>query len=234
VAEPPPAGWYADPEDGGRWRWWDGSAWTDHTSEPRPPASSDSLWRDQLLYVRTHGSVGSFQATVLTSDGAEIAWMTSGGMQMHLSNVTFPIVDAARNTLLVLEGSYFRASPTIGIEDGSGRRFGEVELTRFTPRSFRFQLTSGGQAIGELRSVDWRRRQCVAVDASGTEVARTEQAAPARTQFLHVDDLYSISLRRPLPEAIDRVTLGLLIGLRQILTMSKSRVGRAGGGFQTW
>lgn len=27
----PPPGWYADPSDGTRWRWWDGSQWTSHT-----------------------------------------------------------------------------------------------------------------------------------------------------------------------------------------------------------
>ena len=26
-----PAGWYADPRQSGQRRWWDGSAWTDHT-----------------------------------------------------------------------------------------------------------------------------------------------------------------------------------------------------------
>ena len=27
-------GWYADPENPARWRWWDGSAWTDQVSRP--------------------------------------------------------------------------------------------------------------------------------------------------------------------------------------------------------
>ncbi len=30
------AGWYADPVDGGRWRWFDGRAWTEHVSSPSP------------------------------------------------------------------------------------------------------------------------------------------------------------------------------------------------------
>ncbi len=31
----PPAGWYADPADPTRWRWWDGIAWTAHSAAPR-------------------------------------------------------------------------------------------------------------------------------------------------------------------------------------------------------
>ncbi|WP_285113728.1 DUF1524 domain-containing protein [Leifsonia sp. fls2-241-R2A-40a] len=30
----PPAGWYPNPDDAGELRWWDGTAWTDHTAEP--------------------------------------------------------------------------------------------------------------------------------------------------------------------------------------------------------
>lgn len=37
-----PAGWYADPEDATRLRWWDGTAWTEHRS-PRPATTTDQL-----------------------------------------------------------------------------------------------------------------------------------------------------------------------------------------------
>jgi hypothetical protein len=36
-APAPPAGWYPDPEDGSRSRWWDGRAWTEHLAPAAPP-----------------------------------------------------------------------------------------------------------------------------------------------------------------------------------------------------
>jgi len=34
---PPPPGWYPDPQTPGGERWWDGSAWTGHVSDPIVP-----------------------------------------------------------------------------------------------------------------------------------------------------------------------------------------------------
>lgn len=33
----PPPGWYPDPQQAGRRRWWDGRQWTEHTSASTPP-----------------------------------------------------------------------------------------------------------------------------------------------------------------------------------------------------
>ena len=46
-----------------------------------------------------------------------------------------------------------------------------------------------------------------------------------------VNDFYSIALRRPMPEALDRTALALLIAWRQILEMSKHGAGPRHGGF---
>ncbi|MFF2274225.1 DUF2510 domain-containing protein [Agromyces sp. NPDC058136] len=35
-ATPTPAGWYLDPDDTARLRWWDGTAWTDQRQAPQP------------------------------------------------------------------------------------------------------------------------------------------------------------------------------------------------------
>lgn len=36
VSDTPPAGWYPDPQDNTRQRYWDGNAWTEHTAEGSP------------------------------------------------------------------------------------------------------------------------------------------------------------------------------------------------------
>lgn len=40
MSETPPAGWYPDPQDAKRQRYWDGTAWTEHTAEGSSQAAS--------------------------------------------------------------------------------------------------------------------------------------------------------------------------------------------------
>ena len=39
MSETPPAGWYPDPQDADRQRYWDGNAWTEHTADASPQAA---------------------------------------------------------------------------------------------------------------------------------------------------------------------------------------------------
>lgn len=46
MSDTPPAGWYPDPEDASGQRYWDGSAWTEHTAPGAPvaPVAAGSSW----------------------------------------------------------------------------------------------------------------------------------------------------------------------------------------------
>jgi hypothetical protein len=53
MATPTPAGWYADPESPGQYRYWDGQAWTQHTapaSAPPPSAETASAQETPCPY----------------------------------------------------------------------------------------------------------------------------------------------------------------------------------------
>jgi hypothetical protein len=234
-----PAGWYADPEDGRRWRWWDGAHWTEHTSVPA--AAPDAFWSAPLLYVRNHASVGSFQTAVYDGSGTQIAAMTAGGIHMGLTNVTLPIVDPRGAPLLVMReaysisfGGFGGGSRALRVEDGGGRELGSILLRSYGPRHFNFDLGDpGGAQIGAARMEDYGSLMCLVHDTAGAEVARTGRAEAPQGGLFTVNDFYSIALHRPVPEALDRVTLALLIGWRQILEMSRHSGGPQHGGFVT-
>lgn len=42
VSDTPPAGWYPDPQDASRQRYWNGTAWTEHTADGGPQAAGTS------------------------------------------------------------------------------------------------------------------------------------------------------------------------------------------------
>lgn len=42
MSDTPPAGWYPDPQDSTRQRYWDGAAWTEHTADGGQQAVSTS------------------------------------------------------------------------------------------------------------------------------------------------------------------------------------------------
>ena len=56
MSETPPAGWYPDPQDADRQRYWDGTAWTEHTADASPQSG---------------GGAASAGATTVTSDGPD-------------------------------------------------------------------------------------------------------------------------------------------------------------------
>lgn len=60
MSETPPAGWYPDPQDDSRQRYWDGSAWTEHTADGTGQAAS--------------GAAASSSASMATSGSEPDTW----------------------------------------------------------------------------------------------------------------------------------------------------------------
>lgn len=60
----PPPGWYADPADPRRWRWWDGRAWTGYVS-PVPGESNLRGWADVACASETSVAPWARAATIV-------------------------------------------------------------------------------------------------------------------------------------------------------------------------
>lgn len=55
-----PAAWYSDPDDSSKYRWWDGSSWTEHDSDKyfeddeAPPLKLKTIATQVLSFIQTH------------------------------------------------------------------------------------------------------------------------------------------------------------------------------------
>jgi hypothetical protein len=223
---PPPAGWYADPGDATRWRWWDGSAWTDNVSGGTA-AAPGSLWRDSLLYVRAKSAVGGRQATVYDERGALLGALDAGAGKLGLTNWSVPLVDAAGQVQLRMSAGFvlggFPGPLSLAVEDAAGAAIGSIRVASFSGRKFRLVLEAGGQPVGEVHTEDWKNLDFRVVDASGNEVASTGRAEPSSGGWFTWNDLYWLSIRRPLPEPLDRLALLALVGHAEIHLLSSRR-----------
>jgi Domain of unknown function (DUF4328)/Protein of unknown function (DUF2510) len=63
---PPPPGWYPDPWREAPWRWWDGGAWTPHTSQPQRPTP----WLLPHVAVEAERGVAHWLRIVVLVDAA--------------------------------------------------------------------------------------------------------------------------------------------------------------------
>jgi hypothetical protein len=222
----PPAGWYADPGDSRRWRWWDGSDWTQHVSGGGDPAPG-GLWRDSLLYVRAKSAVGGRQATVYDERGAMLGMLDAGAGNLGLTSWSVPLVDAVGALQLRMSVRYvlggFAGPLNISVADPAGAPIGSIRVANFTGRRFRLVLEAGGQDVGEVHTEDWKNLDFRVVDAAGNEVASTGRAEPSAGGWFTWNDLYWLSIRRPLPEALDRLAIAALVGHAEIHLLSSRR-----------
>lgn len=68
MSDTPPAGWYPDPQDANRQRYWDGNAWTEHTADATPQAADGG----GMTTGATAASTG--RATMATSSSSPDTW----------------------------------------------------------------------------------------------------------------------------------------------------------------
>jgi hypothetical protein len=62
TAPNPPAGWFPDPHDPTRKRWWDGAAWTEHVQQAAPPAPPAVAVQQPVQTVQPVLSARSYSA----------------------------------------------------------------------------------------------------------------------------------------------------------------------------
>ncbi|MDX6670993.1 MAG: hypothetical protein QOI91_1356 [Solirubrobacteraceae bacterium] len=204
----PPAGWYADPQAPGRWRWWDGTQWTDQVS-----ANAAALRTADYLVVRAAARLAQWSATVHDRALAQIGAVTANGMQMR-------VLDAAGATVLEADGGSAWGSRRTGlrrweVRDAAGTPVGELAVTSYVNRRVKLALRAGGQDVGRLEPIGKVDRDFSIVDAAGTAVARVWRAERERG-LVSEDETWAAQIARPLPEPLDSLVLAAVCTLDSI------------------
>ena len=81
----PRAGWYADPNGPGDWRWWDGQAWTHHVQAPALPPTAPAPAAPRPAEARPAGYLG-WRLGVLIALLALVVAATAGGLVLVAGN----------------------------------------------------------------------------------------------------------------------------------------------------
>ncbi|TXK17340.1 DUF2510 domain-containing protein [Homoserinibacter sp. GY 40078] len=98
-----PAGWYEDPSDGSRVRWWNGIAWTDHTQQkPELHAAAETLALEASYAASTDAPL------VRPRERAVIA-ATASSWMLGFSPLLFALAFVAAVAL----GAYVTSSPLV-------------------------------------------------------------------------------------------------------------------------
>ena len=215
-----PAGWYADPQDASRWRWWDGQAWTENVSaptQPSTPATGGALWTGTVLWVDTRARVGSWEADVVDEAGRP-AGRVRGSMEMVLS-------DAAGAPALRLEaerarwGMHREGLGRVHVSDGAGATVGTIEVVKYLNGRVTLSLRGvEGQEVAVLAPEAKNDREFALTDPAGAQIGRVV-ATETHRKLLSQDRKWWVSLSRPLPQPLDSLALGVAMTLSNIQLM---------------
>ena len=217
-----PAGWYADPENPGRWRWWDGQAWTQNVSaptQPSTPASGGPLWAGTTLWVDTRARVGSWEADVADEAGAP-AGRVRGGMEMVLSDAAgAPALRVKPERVRSGAGLRHEGLGRVHVSDGAGTPVGTIEVVKYVNGRVTLSLRDpAGQELGVLSPEAKNDREFALHDPAGTQIGRVV-AVESQRKLLSQDRKWWVSLSRPLPQPLDSLALGVATTLSNIQLM---------------
>ena len=112
------------------------------------------------------------------------------------------VVDMTGTVLLVLTRPAKFIKSRVIVEDGGGRRVGEVVQQNVFGK-IRFEMISGDMSQGSINAENWRAWNFNITDAQGNEVARVTKTweGVAKTMFTTADN-YVIQIHRKLPDPL--------------------------------
>jgi uncharacterized protein DUF2510 len=211
-APPPPAGWYADPQAPGRWRWWDGARWTDHVSGAAPPPAT-ALSSADYLVVHAHAGLGSWRATIHDRSLVQIGRVEQSGMDLR-------IYDAANALVLDADGggviSFGGGGRSWTLRDAGGVQIGDIAVSGYVNRRITLALRDmSGHDAGILAPIGKVDRDFSITDAAGRGVARVWRAERDR-ELLREDETWAAQIARPLPPPLDSLALAAVCTLDAI------------------
>jgi len=213
---PTPPGWHPDPENPARWRWWDGSAWTDAISDPAA-AQAGPLWTATTLWVDTRARVGSWEADVVDENGAA-AGTVRGGIEMVVS-------DAAGSPLLRAKAErqesrmHYVSLGRVHVSDAAGTPVGTLEVVQYVNAQVTLSLRdTAGQELAVLAPEAKNDREFALTRADGTALGRVVAVESSR-KLLSQDRKWWVNLNRPLDQPLNSLALGVALTLSNIQLM---------------
>jgi hypothetical protein len=215
----PPPGWFPDPHDPSRWRWWDGQRWTDQFSAGQAAQGDGTLWQATTLWVDTRARVGSWEADVRDEAGRP-AGRVRGGTEMVLADTA-----GAPQLRLRAERDRFgvgRAREALGrvhVSDGAGSPVGALEVVKYFNGRVTLSLRGpDGQELAVLAPEAKNDKEFSIADPAGAPVGRVVATQSKRT-LLSQDRTWWVSLARPLAQPLDSLALGVATTLSNIQLM---------------